>query len=324
VAPAPTLNVVPAADPPTAVQYAVEVAGLIKRYGGRAVVNGLTLTAAYGAVTAVLGPNGAGKTTTIETCEGFRLADAGCVRVLGLDPVRDAAQLRPRVGVMLQEGGVYGSISPQAALDHAASLYGHPQRPLDLLDRMGLGAVAKTSFKRLSGGQQQRLGLALAVIGRPELVFLDEPTAGLDPQSRHSTWELIADLRQAGVAVVLTTHYLEEAEQLADHVVIVDSGEVVAQGSPAQLTASLGGEALRFSAPPRLDLSGLSAALPAGATATEVSPGSYYVSGQVAAELLATVTQWCSMYEVAPTSLATERPSLQDVFLAVTGRELRS
>jgi ABC-2 type transport system ATP-binding protein len=300
------------------------VVGLIKRYGGRAVVNGLSLTAAFGAVTAVLGPNGAGKTTTIETCEGFRQPDSGSVRVLGLDPGKDARQLRPRVGVMLQEGGIYGSVSPHTALNHAAALYAHPHTPADLLDRLGLGAVADTSFKRLSGGQQQRLGIALAVIGRPELVFLDEPTAGLDPQSRHSTWELVADLRQAGVAVVLTTHYLEEAEQLADHVVIVDAGEVVAEGSPTELTASLGGEVLRFTAPPRLDLSELRVALQDGATATEVSPGSYYVAGKVAAELLATVTQWCGAHGVAPTSLATERPSLQDVFLAVTGHELRS
>ena len=225
---------------------------------------------------------------------------------------------------MLQEGGVYGSVSPLAALAHAAALYVHPQPVPHLIDRMGLGAVASTPYKRLSGGEQQRLGVALAVIGRPEVVFLDEPTAGLDPHSRHATWELIADLRQAGVGVVLTTHYLEEAEQLADHVVIVDEGSVVAAGTPADLTASPHGDVIRFTASARIDLTALRGALGNGAIATEESPGSYRVTGGDASALLAAVTGWCTSEAVMPTSMATDRRSLHDVFLEVTGRELRS
>jgi len=302
---------------------AVSVSGLIKSYAGRAVVNDLSFQAVSGAVTAVLGPNGAGKTTTLEICEGFRRADAGSVRVLGLDPQEQAAALHPRVGVMLQEGGVYGSVSPLAALTHAAALYARPQSVAALIDRMGLQAVAGSPYKRLSGGQQQRLGVALAVIGRPEVVFLDEPTAGLDPQSRHATWELIADLRSAGVGVLLTTHYLEEAEQLADHVVIVDHGSVVAAGSPTELTAAAGGEVVRFTATARLDLSKLRELLGIGAVALEESPGNYRVTGRSAADLLTALTGWCAAEAIVTTSIATDRRSLQDVFLEITGRELR-
>lgn len=302
---------------------AVVVEDLEKRYSGRSVVHGLSLVAELAAVTAVLGPNGAGKTTTIEICEGFRRPDGGSARVLGLDPQHEAARLRPRVGVMLQEGGVYGSVSPLAALGHAAALYAHPQSVDELMDRLGLATVAATPYKRLSGGQQQRLGVALAVVGRPEVVFLDEPTAGLDPQSRHSTWELIADLRQAGVGVVLTTHYLEEAEQLADHVVIVDAGTVVCAGSPAELTSSSGGDVVRFTSAARLDLAPLRASLGEGAAAVEEAPGSYRVSGDTAPSLLGCVARWTTACSVVLTSMATDRRSLQDVFLEVTGRELR-
>jgi len=161
------------------------------------------MTAARGRLTAVLGPNGAGKTTTIEVCEGYRRADAGTVRVLGLDPVRDARKLRPRVGVMLQSGGIPTTVRPGDYLRVMARFYAQ------LLDRLGLTESARTPFRRLSGGQQQRLALAAAIVGRPELIFLDEPTAGLDPQARHATWDLIAGLRAAGATIILTTHYLE-------------------------------------------------------------------------------------------------------------------
>ena len=162
-------------------------------------------------MTALLGPNGAGKTTTVEICEGYRRADAGSVRVLGLDPARDGRRLRPRVGVMLQSGGVYPSVRAGEMLRHVAALHADPLDPADLVERLGLGAVSRTPYRRLSGGQQQRVALALAVVGRPELVFLDEPTAGLDPQARRATWELVGDLRRDGVSVVLTTHYMDEA-----------------------------------------------------------------------------------------------------------------
>ncbi len=209
----------------------VQVQALVKRYGTKTAVDGLDLAARQG-VTAVLGPNGAGKTTTVEICEGYRRPDSGTVRVLGLDPVRESAALRPRIGVMLQSGGVYAGARADEMLRHVAKLHARPLDVDALIERLGLGSCGRTAYRRLSGGQQQRLALAMAVVGRPELVFLDEPTAGLDPQARHATWDLVRDLRDDGVSVVLTTHYMDEAEQLADDVAIIDAGRVVAQGSP--------------------------------------------------------------------------------------------
>jgi ABC-2 type transport system ATP-binding protein len=215
---------------------AIQIRGLTKRYGGRAVVDSLDLQMPSGAVTALLGPNGAGKTTTIEICCGLRRPDEGDVRVLGLDPVRDSVALRPRLGVMLQEGGVYSGANAIQMLHHVASLHAHPLDPDALIARLGLGDAGRTTYRRLSGGQKQLLALGLAIVGRPELVFLDEPTAGLDPHARLATWGLIADLRAAGVTVVLATHLMDEAERLADLVQIIDRGRCVAAGSPAELT----------------------------------------------------------------------------------------
>ena len=215
---------------------AVEIRGLVKRYGAKTAVDGLEVTAEAGEVTAVLGPNGAGKTTTIEVCEGFRRADEGTVRVLGLDPRRDHAALTPRIGVMLQSGGIYPGARAEEMLRLVASYAAHPLDVGDLIERLGLDGIRRTPYRRLSGGEQQRLSLGLALVGRPELVFLDEPTAGLDPQARRAAWRLVEELRTAGVTVVLTTHYLEEAERLADRIVIIDHGRVVATGTPAELT----------------------------------------------------------------------------------------
>jgi ABC-2 type transport system ATP-binding protein len=302
---------------------AVAIDGLVKRYRGTAAVAGLSLRAERARVTAILGPNGAGKTTTIETCEGYRRPDEGSVRVLGLDPVAEARALRPRIGVMLQSGGVPTTVRAGEYLRVMASFYAHPLDPAMLLDRLGLAASARTQYKQLSGGQQQRLALAAAVVGRPELVFLDEPTAGLDPQARHATWELIEGLRAAGAAVILATHYMEEAERLADQVVIVDHGQVVASGSPAELTGSAG--QLRFRAQPGLDTDGLLAALPAGAAAKESPAGHYLVERQdgIDPQLIAAVTAWCAEHGVLAAGLQIETRTLEDVFLELTGRELR-
>ncbi|MGN6333755.1 MAG: ABC transporter ATP-binding protein [Motilibacteraceae bacterium] len=303
---------------------AVEVEGLVKRYGAKTAVDGLSLRVRAGAVTAVLGPNGAGKTSTIECCEGYRRPDGGRVRVLGLDPQRDAAALRPRIGVMLQSGGIYPSARAVEMLRHVARLHAHPLDVDELVDRLGLGSAGRTPYRRLSGGQQQRLALALAVVGRPELVFLDEPTAGLDPQARRATWELVEQLRTDGVAVVLTTHYMDEAERLADHVYVVDAGTVVADGSPEVLTSAGAEDSLRFAGPPRLDLDTLVKALPEGSRATETAPGQYLVEGPMGPQLLATVTSWCAAHGVMPEGLSVGRRTLEDVFLDLTGRELRA
>jgi ABC-2 type transport system ATP-binding protein len=302
----------------------VELSGMVKRYGTTTAVDGLSLTAGRGAVTAILGPNGAGKTTTIEVCEGYRRADAGTVRVLGLDPARDGAKLKPRVGVMLQAGGIPPAVPAGEYLRTLSRFHVKPHDTAWLLDIVGLTSHAKTPYKRLSGGQQQRLSLAAAVLGRPELVFLDEPTAGLDPQARHATWDLVTALKGDGVAVILTTHFMEEAEQLADHVVIIDHGRTVADGSPASLTGSAG--QLRFRAQPDLDIDSLLAALPAGSAAKESPAGRYLIEvpgGTVQPALLAAVTAWCADRGVLPSSLQIESRTLEDVFLELTGRDLR-
>ena len=305
---------------------AVEIRGLVKNYGRTKAVAGLSMRAERGHITAVLGPNGAGKTTTVEICEGYRRADAGTVRVLGLDPVRDARALRCRVGVMLQSGGIPTTARAADYLKVMASFYSTPLAPAMLIDRLGLAESARTPFRRLSGGQQQRLSLAAAIIGRPELVFLDEPTAGLDPQARHSTWDLVASLRGSGATVILTTHYLEEAERLADHVVIVDRGALVAEGTPAELTGTQG--QLRFTAEPALDTSGLLVALPPGSLSKESPAGQYLIElpPQIAVDpqILATVTAWCAEQGVLARNLRIETRTLEDVFLEITGRELRS
>jgi ABC-2 type transport system ATP-binding protein len=309
--------------PPSAA--ALEIVDLAKAYGTHRAVDGLSLTLPPGEVLALLGPNGAGKTTTIEICEGFRTADAGSVRVLGLDPHTDAARLRPRVGVMLQDGvGGYTAATASELLRLFASYAATPHDPHELLAAVGLTEVAGTAVKRLSGGQRQRLSLALALVARPELVFLDEPTAGMDPQARRATWELIAGLREHGVSVVLTTHFLDEAERLADRVVVVDAGRLVAQGTPAELTRSGAEGQIRFRAVAGLPLQLLLAELPAGTEARELQPGSYLVTGDVNPDFLATLTAWCASQQVLAEDLAVQRRTLEDVFLELTGRDLRT
>jgi ABC-2 type transport system ATP-binding protein len=302
---------------------AVQVAGLVKRYGARTAVNGLDLAVPRGTVTAVLGPNGAGKTTTVEVCEGYRRPDGGTATVLGLDPVTQAGLLRPRIGVMLQSGGVYAGARAEEMLRHVAALHARPVDPGVLIERLGLESCGRTPYRRLSGGQQQRLALAMAVVGRPELVFLDEPTAGLDPQARHATWDLIRELRADGTTVVLTTHFMDEAEQLADEVVIIDAGRAIAAGTPDELCRGGAENTLRFSGRPGLDLASLLNALPADTLAAELSPGMYRIEGKIDPQLLATVTSWCAQHGVLPDHLAVERRTLEDVFLELTGRELR-
>jgi ABC-2 type transport system ATP-binding protein len=243
------------------------------------------------------------------------------VRVLGLDPVREAAALRPRVGVMLQDGvGGYTAAKAIELLRLFASYSVQPHDPEALLGAVGLADSAGTQVRRLSGGQQQRLSLALALVARPELVFLDEPTAGMDPQARRTTWEFIRKLRADGVSVVLTTHFLDEAEQLADHVVVVDAGRVVASGSPAELTRAGAEGQIRFRAVSGLRLDSLVAAMPHGTAAVEESPGHYLVTGDVTPQLLATLTAWCAGQGVLAENLSVGRRSLEDVFLELTDR----
>jgi len=301
----------------------VQLRGACKQYGSTAAVSNLDLDVHAAEVLALLGPNGAGKTTTVEMCEGFVRSDAGTIKVLGLDPITDNARIRPRIGVMLQGGGGYPAARAGEMLDLVAAYSANPLDPQWLLSTLGLTDAARTTYRRLSGGQQQRLALACALVGRPELVFLDEPTAGMDAHARLVVWELIDALRRDGVTVMLTTHELKEAEELADRLVIIDHGVAVAAGTPAELMRSGAEDQLRFTAPRRLDLSLLVAALPENHRASESSPGAYLIEGHVDPQVLATVTAWCARMDVLATDMRVGQRSLEDVFLDLTGRELR-
>jgi ABC-2 type transport system ATP-binding protein len=298
---------------------AIEVHGLVKRYGGRAAVDGISLDVERGQVFGLLGPNGAGKTTTVETLEGYRTADRGSVRVLGLDPIADGAALRPRIGVMLQEGGLYPGVRPLEALRLFAGFYDDPDDPQRLLDLVGLRDAERTYIRRLSGGQCQRLSLALALVGRPELVFLDEPTAGMDPHARATTWQLVRELRNSGVTVVLTTHHMDEAEHLCDRLAILDRGRIVLEGTPAEITRAGANGDLRFTTAPGVDLAALAGALDLPTTAlAEVQPGSYAIHAAATPELIATLTVWMRDKGYALDELRTGRATLEEVFLELT------
>ena len=308
---------------------AVEVDRLTVRYGDVVAVDEVSFEAQAGAITAVLGPNGAGKTTIIEALEGFRRPAAGQVRVVGLDPVAEHRPLTERIGVMLQSGGVGPGVRAGEALRHAAALYQHALDPGVLLERVGLAGKARRTWRQLSGGEQRRLALALALVGRPQVAFLDEPGSGVDPQGRLVIREVISGLRDDGVTVLLTTHDLDEAERLADHVVILDDGGVIAQGSPRSLMASDAVEEVRFAAPPGLDVVALAthlrplagAAGPADAgtgavpLVVEASPGEYVVAAVGSPALIAALTAWLAERDLSLGDLRAGRQRLEDVFL---------
>jgi ABC-2 type transport system ATP-binding protein len=312
-------------DTHTQGKEAIVVENFSKNYGSNRVVNHLHFTVQRGEVFALLGPNGAGKTTTVETLEGYRTPDEGTIRVLGLDPLHDAPALKPQVGVMLQQDGLYPALTAREVLRLFAGYYAHPQNIDALLERVGLTAAAKTRCRRLSGGQKRRLALAVALIGNPVLVFLDEPTAGMDPQARLATWEIIRDLQQKGVTVLLTTHLMDEAERLADRVAIIDHGQLIALDTPANMTGVQNAHLVRFVAPAGLDCQQL-AALPSAQKAEELRPGSYLIetnaTGNVPA-LLAELTTWLRDQEVTLSELRVGHGSLEDLFLRLTGSEVR-
>jgi ABC-2 type transport system ATP-binding protein len=305
---------------PAPTEPAVEVCDLRKSYGPTVAVDGLTFRVERGEVFGLLGPNGAGKTSTVETLEGYRRPDGGTARVLGLDPVADQRALAPRMGVMLQEGGLYPGIRPLEALRLFAAFYEQAEDPERLLDVVGLRPAARTPVRRLSGGQRQRLSLALALVGRPEVVFLDEPTAGMDPHARGTTWEVIRSLRADGRTVLLTTHAMDEAERLCDRVAIIDGGRLVALGSPVELTRSADTAETRFSAAPGLELAALAVALSLPpAAVSEDRPGEYVVRAAPSPDLVASLANWLRDRGVVLGDLRAGRRSLEEVFLSLTG-----
>lgn len=317
---------------------ALELRGVTKRYGDVTAVDGLDLTLARGRVLALLGPNGAGKTTTIEMCEGFVRPDGGELRVLGLDPLKSADELRTRVGIMLQGGGAYPGVRVGEMLGHVASYSANPLDPEWLLEVVGLQRHRKTSYRRLSGGQQQRLSLACALVGRPELVFLDEPTAGMDAQSRLAVWDLVDSLRRDGVTVVLTTHLMDEAEALADEVLIIDRGRAVAQGTTGDITSGAHAASMVLETEGPIDADCLRGRLVAalsgpgadgdpsasGVGVEATAPNKYRVTGAANPAAVAAIAAWCAEKDTLITELRVARRSLEDVFLDITGREMRN
>jgi ABC-2 type transport system ATP-binding protein len=294
------------------VTSAIEVDSLVKSYDGRVAVSGVTFEVAAGTVFAILGPNGAGKTTTVEILEGYRRPDRGSARVLGLDPVTDSARLRPRMGLMLQSGGIYPGAKAGEVVRLFCAHYNSDKTPDELLRIVGLEDAAGTTFRRLSGGEQRRLALAVALCGRPEVVFLDEPTAGMDPKARQLTYDTIRGLRAEGVTVVLTTHLLDEAENLADMVAIMDRGRLVVQGSPAQLMS--GAEGIRFTTTAHVDLAALPASLQ---PAQEVRPGEYLCRVRPTPAAVADLAAWAAQRGKLLAEVRCGSRSLHDVFMEV-------
>lgn len=299
---------------------AVVVSNLMKAYGPVQAVDGLSFSVGRGEVFALLGPNGAGKTTALEILEGYRTADAGSVSVLGLDPGRDSRHLKARCGVMLQQDGLHPGLSAREILRLYASFYAQPADPIMLLDRVGLRDSASVRCRRLSGGQKRRLALALALIGHPELIFLDEPTTGMDPQARLTTWDIIRELRSDGTTIMLTTHLMDEAERLADRVAIVNRGRLVALDSPASLMRREEVGFVRMIAAPGLDAVALSS-VPHVRRARETSSGVYALETDNVRAMLADMTAWLRDHSVTLTEIRVGHSSLEEAYLRLTRKD---
>jgi len=306
---------------------AVVVDGLVKHYGERTVLDGVSLTVAAGELVALLGPNGAGKTTTVEIIEGYRRADDGRTRVLGQDPATGGPELRARVGLMLQDGGIDPRARPLETLRQYGGFHADPRDADELLDLVGLRAVAETRYRRLSGGERQRLGFALALVGRPEVVILDEPTAGMDPEARVTIRSVITDLRDAGAAILLTSHDLTDVERLADRIVVLDGGHVVATGTPSELaTGAISRLRFRLDRPLEAgDAASLEAAVtglrPAARLLADGDGARYRIDGVPPdAAMVAEVAAWCAGADRLIVDLRVGGGSLEDVYLELVGR----
>ncbi|MBN1440404.1 MAG: ABC transporter ATP-binding protein [Anaerolineales bacterium] len=304
----------------------LEVRHLRKTYAKTVAVDDLSLEVRAGEIFGMVGPNGAGKTTTIECLEGLRRPDRGEIRVLGLDPVRQERELRYVIGTQLQKSQLPDQLTVGEILDLFASFYPDPAPWPELLARLGLAEKRNAWFSKLSGGQQQRVFIALALINRPKLVFLDELTTGLDPQARRSIWDLVRDVRDGGCTVFLTTHFMEEAETLCDRVAIIDRGKIVALETPAALVADLGSEArVLFKTRNALDPQALKAL--DGATRVERDGDEVIVYGRAPRPgepaLIGAVVNWLSAQGAAYSDIRMEQPNLEDVFLQLTGRAMR-
>ena len=296
---------------------AIRVTGLRKRYGELEAVRGIDFEVAEGECFALLGPNGAGKTTTVEILEGYRERDAGEVEVLGLDPRRGGRDLRERIGIVLQSSGHFRELTVREVLELFGGYYPRPRATGEVIDLVGLGEKAGARVKTLSGGQQRRLDLALGLVGDPDLLFLDEPTTGFDPSARRRSWELIESLRELGKTILLTTHYMDEAQNLADRVAILATGRIVAEGSPSSLGGRDVAEAeISFRLP---DGAGLGDLPPLGPARPRLDDGRVVLRTEAPTGALHALTGWALARGDELEGLAVTRPSLEDVYLRLTG-----
>jgi ABC-2 type transport system ATP-binding protein len=299
----------------------IEVDELTKRYDGRTVVDGVSFSVEEGEIFAILGPNGAGKTTTVESIAGLRIPDSGRIEVFGFDPLTDRAEVRSRLGVQLQESRFQDRIRVREVVETFASFYAAPLDTTVLLERLGLAEKMDTRYSRLSGGQQQRVSIAVALVGRPQVVILDELTTGLDPQARRETWGLVEELRKSGVTIVLVTHFMEEAERLADRLALIDEGRLVALDTPQGLVRSVGlDQRLRFTTTSTVEEAWLTA-LP-DVTGVSRSNGEIVVTGNE--KMHFSVVSLLAKHEISPDRLQVEQTTLDDAFVAITGRRLES
>ncbi|MFF5991399.1 ABC transporter ATP-binding protein [Prauserella flavalba] len=297
----------------------IDVQNLHKRYGDKVAVEDVSFTVERGEIFGILGPNGAGKTTTVECIEGLRRPDGGTVSVLGLDPRRDTAELRQRLGVQLQESELPERMKVREALDLYASFYRDPANPDELLDILGLTAKRDSAYKKLSGGQKQRLSIALSLIGNPEVAVLDELTTGLDPQARREVWDLIEHVRAGGVTIVLVTHFMEEAERLCDRLALIDSGKVAAIDTPAGLVAGVDDEQrIRFRPSQPIE-DAVFAELPE-VRSVERRGNQLVITGT--GNVLHAVTSALARRQIIAGELRVDQANLDDAFVALTGRKL--
>jgi ABC-2 type transport system ATP-binding protein len=297
----------------------IEVDGLVKSYDDKVVVDGVSFGVEEGEIFAILGPNGAGKTTTVESIAGLRTPDSGSIRVFGLDPLDDRVRVRTQLGVQLQESRFQDRVKVKEVVETFAALYPDPLNVPELLDRLGLGDKADTRYAKLSGGQQQRVSIAIALVGQPKAVILDELTTGLDPQARRETWGLVEDLRDSGVTILLVTHFMEEAERLADRLALIDSGRVVALDTPQGLIDSVGIEQrIRFTATETIEDTWLTD-LPE-VTGVSRSHEEIVVTGNE--RLLFAVVSLLARHGIVPGRFQVDQTTLDDAFVVLTGRRL--
>ncbi len=295
---------------------AILVEGLVKAYGDNLAVAGVDLTVDEGEVFAILGPNGAGKTTIVEILEGHRTASSGSVAVLGMDPREGGGRYRDRIGIVLQATAIEPELTVTEALDLYGGMYSRRRPTAGLIELVGLEGKARARVKTLSGGQQRRLELALGLVGDPELVFLDEPTTGFDPSARRQAWETIESLAALGKTILLTTHYMEEAQRLADRIAIIDAGRIVAEGTPRSLVSRYRGRSvIRFALPEGV----APGDLPTPPDVTSDGEVEYHTDTPTA--LLRTLTAWAGGRFVELEGLTVHRSSLEDVYLELTREE---